>query len=253
MARSLGLARWDLLRPLDMLSSVWSSAAALPPVSSGAAVAYRTLFMTLRRLVVGRTLTINADAGDITLTVAGANAKRVQFKDFAGQVFIQTPRIAAPRGDLAHELEFLYEGLSAGLLAPTPELFALLQGCHDRLAQMIDAVAEGLPVGSVDKLIERIKSLVHPSDEPVTPVALPAGKAEAVADPAADMVKISADLLDDLVNLAGETSIFRGRIEQQVKDARIAFLDLNAKVLTKSSWGCDRRPDCTDPFLMGWR
>ena len=36
MARSLGLARWDLLRPLDMLSSVWSSAAALPPVSSGA-------------------------------------------------------------------------------------------------------------------------------------------------------------------------------------------------------------------------
>nr|HRD14233.1 hypothetical protein [Mycobacterium sp.] len=69
MARSLGLARWDLLRPLDMLSSVWSSAAALPPVSSGAAVAYRTLFMTLRRLVVGRTLTINADAGDITLTV----------------------------------------------------------------------------------------------------------------------------------------------------------------------------------------
>ncbi|MCF4982529.1 hypothetical protein GIW61_29735, partial [Pseudomonas gessardii] len=40
----------------------------------------------------------------------------------------------APIGDLAHELEFLYEGLSAGLLAPSPELFALLQGCHDRLA-----------------------------------------------------------------------------------------------------------------------
>lgn len=135
-----------------------------------------------------------------------------------------------PIGDLAHELEFLYEGLSAGLLAPTPELFALLQGCHDRLAQMIDAVAEGLPVGSVDKLIERIKSLVHPSDEPVTPVVLPAGKAEAVADPAADMVKISADLLDDLVNLAGETSIFRGRIEQQVKDARIALSEMETTI-----------------------
>ncbi|QXH80821.1 Hpt domain-containing protein [Pseudomonas salmasensis] len=135
-----------------------------------------------------------------------------------------------PIGDLAHELEFLYEGLSAGLLAPTPELFALLQGCHDRLAQMIDAVAEGLPVGSVDKLIERIKSLVHPSDEPVTPVALPVGKAEAVADPAADMVKISADLLDDLVNLAGETSIFRGRIEQQVKDARIALSEMETTI-----------------------
>ena len=135
-----------------------------------------------------------------------------------------------PIGDLAHELEFLYEGLSAGLLAPSAELFALLQGCHDRLAQMIDAVADGLPVGSVDKLIERIKSLVHPSAEPVAPVALPAGKAEAAVDPAADMVKISADLLDDLVNLAGETSIFRGRIEQQVNDARIALTEVETTI-----------------------
>ncbi|WP_122763930.1 Hpt domain-containing protein [Pseudomonas viridiflava] len=135
-----------------------------------------------------------------------------------------------PIGDLAHELEFLYEGLSAGLLAPSAELFALLQGCHDRLAQMIDAVTDGMPVGSVDKLIERIKSLVHPSVEPVVPVALPAGKAEAVADPTADMVKISADLLDDLVNLAGETSIFRGRIEQQVNDARIALNEVETTI-----------------------
>ncbi|AMN77705.1 Hpt domain-containing protein [Pseudomonas azotoformans] len=136
----------------------------------------------------------------------------------------------APIGDLAHELEFLYEGLSAGLLAPSPALFALLQGCHDRLAQMIDAVADGLQVGSVDKLIERIKSLVHPSDEPVTPLALPAGKVEAVVDPMADMVKISAELLDDLVNLAGETSIFRGRIEQQVNDARIALTEVETTI-----------------------
>ncbi|WP_460148701.1 Hpt domain-containing protein [Pseudomonas sp. S3_E10] len=135
-----------------------------------------------------------------------------------------------PIGDLAHELEFLYEGLSAGSLALSPDLFALLQGCHDRLAQMVDAVTDGLPVGSVDKLIERIKSLVHPSDEPPVPVALPAGKAETVVDPAADMVKISAELLDDLVNLAGETSIFRGRIEQQVNDARIALHEVETTI-----------------------
>jgi len=69
MARSLGVTRWDLLRPLDMLSSLWSTAATLPPVSSGAAVAYRTLFMTLRRLMVGRTLTVRLDTGDMVLTV----------------------------------------------------------------------------------------------------------------------------------------------------------------------------------------
>ncbi len=36
---------------------------------SGAAAAYRTLFMTLRRLVVGRRLAVRLDEGDITLTV----------------------------------------------------------------------------------------------------------------------------------------------------------------------------------------
>lgn len=38
-------------------------------MSSGAAVAYRTLFITVTRLVVGRTLTVRLDSGDITLTV----------------------------------------------------------------------------------------------------------------------------------------------------------------------------------------
>ncbi|MGL5997775.1 MAG: Hpt domain-containing protein [Pseudomonas proteolytica] len=138
----------------------------------------------------------------------------------------------APIGDLAHELEFLYEGLSAGLLAPTPELFALLQGCHDRLAQMVEAVAAGLPVGSVERLIERIKSLVQPTETQAAPVAMPAGKPEAPAasEPGADMVKISAELLDDLVNLAGETSIFRGRIEQQVNDARSALTEVQTTI-----------------------
>ncbi|MFA7941214.1 Hpt domain-containing protein [Pseudomonas brenneri] len=137
-----------------------------------------------------------------------------------------------PIGDLAHELEFLYEGLSAGLLAPTAELFALLQGCHDRLAQMVEAVAAGLPVGSVERLIERIKSLVQPVEAQAAPVAMPAAKPEvpAASEPGADMVKISAELLDDLVNLAGETSIFRGRIEQQVNDARTALTEVQTTI-----------------------
>lgn len=62
------LRRWDPFRPLDMLASLWSTAA-VAPVSTGAAAAYRTLFMTLRRLVVGRELTVRLDEGDITLTV----------------------------------------------------------------------------------------------------------------------------------------------------------------------------------------
>lgn len=44
------------------------------------------------------------------------------------------------------------------------------------------------------------------------------------------MVKVSAELLDDLVNLAGETSIFRGRIEQQVNDARVALGEMETTI-----------------------
>jgi len=33
-----------------------------------------------------------------------------------------------------------------------------------------------------------------------------------------ELVKVSADLLDSLVNLAGETAIGRGRLEEQVSD-----------------------------------
>ncbi|MDF9775662.1 Hpt domain-containing protein [Pseudomonas baetica] len=138
-------------------------------------------------------------------------------------------------GDLAHELEFLYEGLSTGVLQPTAPLFALLQRSHDRLAQMLDAARAGEPMPPADRLIDAIKNFSHPAvPEAPAPVAPPATpKAEPLAPPpdaGADMVKVSAELLDDLVNLAGETSIFRGRIEQQVNDAHIALSEMETTI-----------------------
>jgi hypothetical protein len=68
MTRPRSLRRFDPFRPIDMLAALWSSAA-VAPVSSGAAAAYRTLFMTVRRLVVGRRLAVRLDDGDLTLIV----------------------------------------------------------------------------------------------------------------------------------------------------------------------------------------
>src|SRR6202171_4333555 len=68
MTRSGPLRRWDPFRPLDMLATLWSSAA-VAPLSTGAAAAYRTLFMTLRRLVMGRRLAVRLDDGNVVLTV----------------------------------------------------------------------------------------------------------------------------------------------------------------------------------------
>jgi chemosensory pili system protein ChpA (sensor histidine kinase/response regulator) len=42
------------------------------------------------------------------------------------------------------------------------------------------------------------------------------------------MVKVSANLLDDLVNLAGETSISRGRLEQQVTDFSYSLEEMDS-------------------------
>ncbi|OLF50949.1 Hpt domain-containing protein [Pseudomonas chlororaphis] len=144
----------------------------------------------------------------------------------------------APIGDLAHELEFLYEGLSSGLLQATPTVFRLLQKSHDRLAQMLDAARAEQPIKPADSLIEAIRGVSHPAQAeapPLPPTEAPAGKPEtpllpADAAVAGDMVKVSAELLDDLVNLAGETSIFRGRIEQQVNDARVALSEMETTI-----------------------
>ncbi|MCX2896324.1 Hpt domain-containing protein [Pseudomonas mandelii] len=139
----------------------------------------------------------------------------------------------APIGDLAHELEFLYEGLSAGVLQPTAALFGLLQSSHDRLAQMLDAARAAQPMPSAEQLIESIRNFSHPVQpaDPVTAPAVPKPELPAPQpDAGADMVKVSAELLDDLVNLAGETSIFRGRIEQQVSDARVALSEMETTI-----------------------
>jgi hypothetical protein len=66
--------RWDPFRPLDMLAALWSTAA-VTPANTGAAAAYRTLFLTLRRLVVGRRLTVRLADGDLALTITEFDSK----------------------------------------------------------------------------------------------------------------------------------------------------------------------------------
>ncbi len=138
-----------------------------------------------------------------------------------------------PIGDLAHELEFLYESLATGVLQPSAELFALVQRGHDRLAQMLDGVRAGQPCPPADRLINAIQNFSHPATPdtpPLLPIPAKTEPAAPAADAGADMVKVSAELLDELVNLAGETSIFRGRIEQQVSDAQTALNEMETTI-----------------------
>jgi chemosensory pili system protein ChpA (sensor histidine kinase/response regulator) len=156
----------------------------------------------------------------------------------------------APIGDLAHEMESLYEGLASGALKNSALLNGLLQSGHDMLADMVDAVRGYEPLPNPALLIESIahysasggvqEVIAKPAEiSPVVApsVAEPAPAAPAPAAPDAEaersgpeMVKVPAEQLEDLVNLAGETSIFRGRIEQQVSDAQITLAEMETTI-----------------------
>src|SRR5690606_15734848 len=68
-------------------------------------------------------------------------------------------RMAAirPIGDLAHELEALYEGLTDGRYAYSPELAALLLSSHDLLAVQLEQLQAYQPMDMGLALIERIQ------------------------------------------------------------------------------------------------
>ncbi|MCY1404184.1 Sensor histidine kinase RcsC [compost metagenome] len=91
-----------------------------------------------------------------------------------------------PVGDLAHELEFLYEGLAGGRLRASPALFDLLQRCHDRLADMLEAVHLRQTPPDGEALIEAIREFRANPDEQASvpasvtlaPVSAPAPQVE---------------------------------------------------------------------------
>ncbi len=103
-------------------------------------------------------------------------------------------------GDLAHELEFLYEGLCAGRLRAGEALFGLLQACHDRLAEMLEAVRghSALPAG--DDLIEAIRRWrANPDEQLSVPTSVRLQPAPGSLDDAAE-----AEILDIFLEEADE-------------------------------------------------
>ena len=120
-------------------------------------------------------------------------------------------------GDLAHELEFLYEDLGNGRLRASPMLFELLQVCHDRLAEMLDAVRAQRSIPNGDELIETIRRLrANPDEQLSMPTSVPL---RAVHDDAfdneEDILDIFLEEADELLETM-ETAI--GRWEERRDD-----------------------------------
>lgn len=126
-----------------------------------------------------------------------------------------------PIGQVAHVMEELLEGIAAGLKDPTADRIDALESGCDHLHLMIDAVLERKPVPM--RPVEDL--FADQADELDDDVALPELSTEVDQGRDGDdetrvarseNLRVPSTLIDELVNYAGEISIFRSRLEQQI-------------------------------------
>ncbi|MBD9413143.1 Hpt domain-containing protein [Pseudomonas sp. PDM16] len=119
-------------------------------------------------------------------------------------------------GDLAHELEFLYEGVGDGRLKANGDLFGVLQACHDRLSEMLEAVRSNSTIPDGLALIETIKRFrADPEAQLSVPTSVhlqPVVEEDAGAE--ADILDIFLEEGDDLLE-AMEAAIGRWEADRE--------------------------------------
>ena len=148
-----------------------------------------------------------------------------------------------PAGELGHAMESLLEAVAAQKVDFGTDGVPLLERGFDRLHGMITRIAARRALGMPEALIEEFNARAEQRPATVAVPAAGAGPAKA-AQPAAkielkplsapmgqdgfgededigvrapqEQVRIRADLLDRLVNYAGEVAIYRARLEQQL-------------------------------------
>ena len=102
-------------------------------------------------------------------------------------------------GDLAHALEAFYESLARGRIKPGADLGGLLQRCHDRLHEQLEALAQGQPPVSAADLIAALRDY---GGEPLAADVTAATRAAAPvfdADTDAEILEIFIEEAQDLL------------------------------------------------------
>lgn len=156
-----------------------------------------------------------------------------------------------PIANIADSLEDCVELLQRDARAGDQRWAELLKTGHEQLSDMVEAVKDGrMPATPYD--FERRLSNDHDairaqldrldkrdlaeSDEQadVNVVSLldrQKEKEEAAKDAASrDVIRVRSEILDNLVNLSGESSIFRSRLEQQVADLNFNLGEMSSTV-----------------------
>jgi chemosensory pili system protein ChpA (sensor histidine kinase/response regulator) len=149
-------------------------------------------------------------------------------------------------GDLSHAVESLVEKVAVDEVEASASMFSVLQDVHDVLVRMVVDVAERREVRESPELIADLETLRE--GRKVAARSKPEAKSEPAVQPmvvekdgetrerrthsrtSQELVRVKATLLDSLVNYAGEVSIYRSRLEQQVGAYRFNLVELEQTV-----------------------
>ena len=138
-------------------------------------------------------------------------------------------------GEYAHSFETFLIGIQKHPIELDDEFFALLNKRQDEIIRRVE-IYKKLSFGAAsEEDLASLKNALEPAletfsaearytntdDSAVAESKLPiegGSKDKSVASANQEMVRVSSDLLEDLIGLAGESSITRGRVEQQITD-----------------------------------
>ncbi|QWT20623.1 Hpt domain-containing protein [Bacillus sp. NP157] len=166
-----------------------------------------------------------------------------------------------PVGDLAHAMEAVLDAVAGGHRESDDASISAMESGFDRLHGMIQSIAKLRPIGLSEADIEPFARLagapiapdtltaenyrdereaaaqpehaettvVPPEAIPVLdrvlPDLLPEMEEEEIQRASQEQIRVRADMLDTLVNHAGEVSIYRSRLEQQTASFRSALTE----------------------------
>jgi len=140
--------------------------------------------------------------------------------------------------DLSHELESMFIAVIDGRVDKNDDLIELLKDCFDLLHRQVVEAQEGQQMSDCSALVGLLRKLrlgekdqadgestrddgyadmdVDSEGIDIVSENLPEDSLSGIDRPSQDVIKVRSDLLDNLVNSAGEVSIYRARMEQQV-------------------------------------
>jgi chemosensory pili system protein ChpA (sensor histidine kinase/response regulator) len=138
--------------------------------------------------------------------------------------------------DLSHEMESLFIAVIDGRVEKSENLVDLLKDSFDLLHSQVNEAQQGGNLSSSSDMVVALKNQrfgkndrlpgdfaeeptdfdIDSEDIDIVSENLPSEHLAAVDRSAQDVIKVRSDLLDNLVTSAGEVSIYRARMEQQV-------------------------------------